>query len=681
MSNVEEPIRILCIEDNRGVARLFQRHLERAGHEVDLAHDGDDGLAKLRTSTFDVVVVDHVMPGMTGLDVLRALVETDGLPPTVMVTGAGDEETAVAAMKLGAVDYVVKDVDGGYLQLLPSVIERVLEKRRLMDERQEALDALHRSERLYRMVVENTSDVILLQDEAGRAAFINEAGLNFTGFDEDDIVGKPLAEFLPPDIRAAHLARRQRRLAGDRAGFVYDSAFINAAGRRVAVTVRSTPIVVDGAYRGDLLVARDMTEIQAMRERMEQQDRLAALGQLTSGVAHSFRNLLNTIILNAEMDLRKPSLPPDVARSLRTILTESRRASDLVQQMLDFSSRAMIRREPIDLGPFVAEFVEGLGNRFPDDVRVSLVQELSGPDASFVASVDRSRLQQALANLADNALDAMPQGGELRVELSRVELGADELPPAAEMLPAFGGPGPAAPGGREWIRLVVSDTGTGMTEDVRSKAFSPFFTTKDVDQGVGLGLSQVYGIVRQHEGTIHVETAPGEGTAFTIHLPAHVEDPAPDPGGGRPGHERPGHESQGHARPAQERPAVLLVADDERVRDRGEQILSSLGHPALTAHTAHEALAMCRVPRWETAGRRRVGIILFDLDLEGRSPESVLAELRRHRPGIQVLALTESGLPDAEREELLALGFQGVVAKPLDKGALAQAVGEALGDH
>lgn len=667
MSDSDQITRILCMEDNPGVARLFQRHLERAGYTVDLACDGHDGLAKLDASAYDVVIVDQQMPGMTGLDVIRSLVDADALPPTVMVTGAGDEETAVAAMKLGAEDYLVKDVDGGYLRLLPSVIERVLAKRRLVEERREAVDALRRSERLYRTVVENTSDVILLQDEAWRVVFINEAGLAYTGFDEGRMLGKPVAEFLPPDIRAAHLHRRERRLSGDWANFTYDSAFINAAGQRIEVTVRTSPIIVDGSYRGELLVARDMTEIQAMRARLEQRDRLAALGQLTSGVAHSFRNFLNTIMLHAEMDLRRPGLSSEVARSLRTILQESHRASDLVQQMLDFSSRAMIHREPVDLGSLVAAFVEKTSCRVPDDVHISLVQRLSAGDGPLVASVDGSRLRQALTNLADNARDAMPQGGELRFELSRVELGPDEAPPAAEMLPLFGGPATAVPPGGEWIRLVVADTGTGMTEALRSQVFSPFFTTKDVDQGTGLGLSQVYGIVRQHGGTVHLASTPGEGTTVTIHLPAHLEVESTASSTGPP---------RGHA--ADSKQTVLLAAADEAVRDAGERALSTLGYPVLTAHSMNEALAMCQAPRWAREGRR-IGLVLLDLDLVETSPERVAVELRRYQPGVTILGLTERGTLHADRDELRDAGFAAILPTSSAYTEFARAAEEALG--
>ena len=649
------------MEDNPGVARLFQRHLERAGYSVDLAHDGHDGLARLDALAYDVVIVDQQMPGMTGLDVIRSLVAANALPPTVMVTGAGDEETAVAAMKLGADDYLVKDVDGGYLRLLPSVIDRVLQKRQLVQERQEAVDALRRSERLYRTVVESTSDVILLHDEAGRIAFINKAGLSFTGFDEAEMLGQPVAEFLPPDIRAAHLKRRERRASGDWDSFAYDSAFFNAAGQRIDVTVRATPVIVDAAYQGELLVARDMTEIRAMRERLEQQERLAALGQLTSGVAHSFRNLLNTIILNAEMSMRKPGLPLDVARDLRSILKESRRASDLVQQMLDFSSRAMINREPTHLGALVAEFVETLSARVPDDIRVYFGQELSGADQSWVAPVDRSRLRQALANLADNALDAMPHGGDLRFALSEVELQPDEAPPAADVLSLFGGPDAAAVSGGQWIRLVVSDTGTGMTEDVRSQLFSPFFTTKDVDQGIGLGLSQVYGIVRQHGGTIDVETEPGQGTTFTIHLPSRPDAETPGAAKKRPGE------------------TALLVAEDRSLRDAAEHALSALGYPVLTALSAQEAVPMCQTGRWAGSRSDRIGIVVLDVTVLEDCPEKMITELRRHRPGVKVIALVEDDTTEEERHQLLEAGCLSLVGRSCELAELAQALERAAG--
>ncbi len=667
--------RVLCMEDDPGVARLFQRYLERAGYIVDLAHDGQEGLAMTDVNVYDVVIIDHLMPGHTGLEVIRTLGERDALPPTIMVTGAGDEETAVEAMKLGADDYLVKDVDGGYLSLLPTVIERVLEKRELVEEREQALQALRESERQYRMLVETTGDAIFLHDERGRITFVNQAALSFSGFTEDEVLGQSIVDFLPPDEQARLAERQEKRLAGDREEYVYEAAFLNQAGKRVEVNVRSTPILEGDAFKGELIVARDITALKEMEEQLQRQEHLATLGQLASGIAHSFRNLLSTIILYAEMDLRNSDLPPRVSQNLATILKESQRASDLVQQILDFSSQAMIRREPVELAALLRDLTTEWLSTMPEDIDVTLSCETRPDGSPIIASVDAPRLRQALTNLATNARDAMPRGGELRVELSSIHLGPDETLPTTDKPSLSVPPHVGRIEGGTWVHLTISDTGIGMTESVRSRLFTPFFTTKDVDRGTGLGLPQVYGIVRQHEGAIDVETAPGEGTIFTIYLPLHGEEMSDDDRSSAPAKAEASSGEDAGRRGT----IILLVADRDRTQRLGEQTLRSLGYRVAIASNGREALALCQSPRWSSRKGDRVAVAVVDLDTPGVEAATFVEDLQRARPGIDALAMTKTLSPGAEEHFLREVGFAGVVPKPLEPDQLLQALQGVLG--
>jgi signal transduction histidine kinase len=245
--------------------------------------------------------------------------------------------------------------------------------------------------------------------------------------------------------------------------------------------VQISPLGGSPGSRRWVLVLDDVTEAREVQLRAQLQDRLAAIGQLAAGIAHDFNNLLAVIVLHAEMGLLQPEVSPRLRDYMDTILKQAVRAGDLVQQVLDFSRRAVLERRPLRLGPFVAEQVRLLARTLPESIAVCFADE----EVDYTVSADPTRLQQVIVNLALNARDAMPDGGDLCLTLEQVVVdGADESP-----LPELG------PG--IWVRLCVKDTGTGIPSHVLPHIFEPFYTTK-APLGTGLGLAQVHGIVKQH---------------------------------------------------------------------------------------------------------------------------------------------------------------------------------------
>ena len=253
--------------------------------------------------------------------------------------------------------------------------------------------------------------------------------------------------------------------------------------------------------------------LEEYEERIHQLDRLAVVGQMAGGIAHDFGNFLTTNIFHLELLLNDPRLPPELVPTVETVLDGAHRTAQLVRQILDFSRRTTLRSQPIDVVAFVDEIATILRRTLPESIR--LVVDVSPEE--IVASIDPARMEQVLMNLALNARDAMPEGGELRISLSRVEVEPGTSPPIVEISLAETQPVEMPSG--NWVCLSVSDTGTGITEDVRLRLFEPFFTTKG-EEGTGLGLAQVYGIVRQHDGHIGVETEISRGTTFRVYLPA-----------------------------------------------------------------------------------------------------------------------------------------------------------------
>ncbi|MBN1487022.1 MAG: response regulator [Anaerolineae bacterium] len=389
-----------------------------------------------------------------------------------------------------------------------------------------------------------------------------------------------------------------------------------------------------------------LAKLKDAQEQMRRQERLAAVGQLASGIAHDFRNLLTTIILYANMTLLKPELSPELAPNIETIISESKKAADLVQQILDFSSRSMLRVQAFDLENLIRDMLGMLRRTIPEHVTLSLHAD---PGNKYIIHADPARIQQALINLATNARDAQPNGGELHFELSCLEVGADSPPPVAEMRPGT------------WVCLAISDKGTGMTEEVRAHLFEPFFTTKAVGKGTGLGLAQVYGIVRQHKGYIDVAAELGQGTTFFIYLPAYEmgeevtqleEFPR-------------SHSSQGET--------LLFVEDNDNLRYVGQSILEALGYQVLTATNGREALEVYA----EAAGE--IDLVITDIVMPEMGGKALVQELQRRDPGLKALGIT--GYAEEKiTEDLDTAGFLDIIHKPFEIETLGRVIRRSLGN-
>ena len=515
------------------------------------------------------------------------------------------------------------------------------------------------------MLLNQIQDMVTATDLEGHITYVNQAECRAFGKPAEELIGDSVTTYGEDPERGATQQEiiHTTRTAGQWRGEVVN---VTVDGRKITLDSRVQLIRDEqGEPVGMLGISTDITERKAMERKLRQQERLAAVGQLASGIAHDFRNLLTTIILYAELPLRRDDLPPDLARNLRTIAGEAEKATDLVQQILDFSSSAMIDRQPLDLKPFVEDVLGILERTLPETMEIGL-EAGSGP---YVVMADPGRLQQAITNLATNARDAMPGGGELRLMLSRLQLAPGEAPPMTET-PGHTSPShPAGTEGGAWVRLTVSDTGTGMTERVQQHLFEPFFTTKDVGQGTGLGLAQVYGIVRQHGGAIDVETAPGEGTTFHLYLPAHEETEAAS-------EER--EEAAGPSGAPQGRgETILLVEDEEHVRRATRQMLEVLGYRVVTAANGREALALCQSPRWST-DRHAIDLVITDLVMPEMGGVELVRELSATRHGLKALGITGYALEEDDLTNLKASGFVSVIRKPFETEDLAAPIRRAL---
>lgn len=270
--------------------------------------------------------------------------------------------------------------------------------------------------------------------------------------------------------------------------------------------IYARPVMVDSVEtEGWVIVMHDVTEDLEAQQRQQQQEKLAAIGQLAAGVAHDFNNILTGIIGFAELNRVAPEVPAPVREDLGYIVRQGQRAAQLVRQLLDFARKNVLVKYPLDFGHFLEDTVEHLAKTMPANIQLDL--KLTPSQTNWMIKMDSGLIRQALTNLATNAIEAMPQGGYLEFSLSDFTLTPDQYPPCAEMQPD------------RWLVLTVTDTGVGMSPEVQKHLFEPFFTTKEVGQGPGLGLAQVEGIVKQHGGCIKVESQAGQGTTFTLYFP------------------------------------------------------------------------------------------------------------------------------------------------------------------
>jgi len=511
---------ILIVDDNEANRDVLALRLKRAGYDVDMAENGHQALEMMRAQAFDLVLLDIIMPEMDGYQVLERLKADPELRhiPVIVVSVLDDLGSVVKCIQMGAEDHLSKPFNQ---VLLKARIDATLEKKRLQAqeqaylrlrlerEKEAAEEALRGSEERYHALFERVPVGLYRSTPDGELLDANLALLQMMGFSDCQAFAQAskIDAYMDPENR-----RRFRTLM-ERKGAVrnFEAQLHRSDGAPIWVKV-DTLAVSDGNgevlyYEGSM---EDITERKRMEEQLRQQERLAAIGQLAGGIAHDFNNLMATILLSAQMALGKPDLHPDVMRYLETILAESRRAAKLVQQMLDFGRRSMINICPVDLLSFSKDVLGVLRRALAENIYLALDLPDTG-QGSYMVEADPVCIQQVLMNLALNAQDAMPDGGELRIGLSRMEVRPGETPPQATL---------GVPPG-EWICISVSDTGTGMTEEVQAHLFEPFFTTKEPGVGVGLGLAQVYGIVKQHQGHINVETTIGRGTTFRVYLPIY----------------------------------------------------------------------------------------------------------------------------------------------------------------
>jgi PAS domain S-box-containing protein len=394
-----------------------------------------------------------------------------------------------------------------------------------------------------------------------------------------------------------------------------------------------------------VITLRDVTLEREIQERVQMQNRLATVGQLAAGIAHDFNNIMAAIVVYADLLMMDASLSEASQEKLAVIQQQIQRASSLIRQILDFSRKSVMEKSKLDLLPFMKEMGKLLERTLPETMHIELIAE----DTEFTIEADPTRLQQVFMNLALNARDAMENSGDLTFHLEHIRYTRDKDPPVIDM-----------PTGN-WIRISVSDTGSGIPPENLTRVFEPFFTTKPVGQGTGLGLAQVYGIVRQHEGYLDVKSQVGKGTRFDIFLPALLT-------------EQMDHEITDDSRQLDGSGAtVLLVEDDITTRNALQNMLETQHFNVLLASNGTEALKIL------SADNHQIMLVISDIVMPEMGGIDLFTIMQIQWPHICMLLVTGHPLED-QVQKVLERGNIYWLQKPFTITEINKAIKKLLVD-
>jgi two-component system cell cycle sensor histidine kinase/response regulator CckA len=499
-------------------------------------------------------------------------------------------------------------------------------------------------EELFKLVSENAADMVAVVNVDGTRAYNSPSYQRLLGYSPEELQRTSAFEQIHPDdrskvVEAAEEAKRSGR------------------GRRVEyrmrhkdgnwVTLESTASVVrnsSGQIEKLVIVNRDITERKQLEEQLRLSQKIEAIGRLSGGIAHDFNNLLGVIIGYTEA-LQKRMRPEDPFReAIDEIQRAGKRAASLTQQLLAFSRKQVLEPRILDLNASVGEVEKMLGRLIGEHIDLALVLSKS----IGMVKADPTQIEQVVLNLAVNARDAMPQGGKLSIETANVEM--DE---ASATRPRYFVPG-------SYVLLKVTDTGCGMSPDVRAHVFEPFFTTKEKGKGTGLGLATVYGVIKQSGGYVLVESELGKGTTFEVYLPRVAAAP----------------ELTKVPRPSaklikKHQAAVLLVEDESSLRNLTRNVLQERGYTVYEAADAFQAL--------DIAKQSGIGIdlLLTDVIMPGMSGRALADALSNSRPETRVLYM--SGYTDGEIATQGVLDAEtSILRKPFTQDELIRRVEEVL---
>jgi two-component system, cell cycle sensor histidine kinase and response regulator CckA len=636
-------LRMLIVEDSENDLLLLLRELRRGGYVLDYVRVETAGemQAALDRQTWDIVIADYTLPRFSAPAALQLLQQQQQDLPFIIVSGTIGEETAVAAMKAGAHDYLLKD---NLARLVPAVARELREAQQRI-RRLEAEQALRESEERFRQLAENiTESVFWMSDPTAlEMLYVSPAYERIWG----RTCASLYANFMEW-IEAIHPEDRQQvqtnffehSLLGN-----YDEEYriMRPDGSIRWIRDRGFPIQdrMGIPYRV-VGIAEDITDRKLTEAVLRRTERLESLGTLTSGIAHDLNNVLTPIMGIVQLlPLKIVNIDEPTQRLLQVLNDSTRRGADLVKQILAFTRGVESKPTALQIGQLLVEIQKIVQQAFPKNIELSLTFRAGdGHDRSedlWPITADATMLHQVLMNLCVNARDAMPDGGTLSIVAENLAI--DEHYARMHLEAQAGA----------YVLVTIADTGMGIPPEILDRIFDPFFTTKDIGKGTGLGLSTVVGIIKSHHGWIDVDSQVGRGTRFRVYLPAtdtRVDTPtiatAPRSGQGE----------------------LILVVDDEvAIQEVTKATLEAYGYQVMTANDGIEAIAIY------AEHRQTIEVVLMDMMMPSLDSATIVRTLCKLNPQVQIIAM--SGLATSETvKNTMKEGVKAFLAKPFTASEL-----------
>ncbi len=506
-------------------------------------------------------------------------------------------------------------------------------------ERKKAESALKESEQRFRCLGENSPEIIYTLGQDGAFTYVNPAWEKVLGHSVDEVAGKYFVNFSPEEevkkyVRLFKQIRDGKETLRDISG-----TLLNKDGSPRLFSLSGAPnLGPDGSVTGMVGLLKDVTEERSLQAQLQQAQKMEAIGTLAGGVAHDFNNLLQAVLGYSDLLLLHQAAGDPGRAKIFEIKKAAARGAELAQQLLTFSRKVESKLRPTDLNHEVGQVYRLLERVVPKMIKI----ELRLGEGLRTVNADPAQVEQVLMNLAVNARDAMQDGGKLIIETRNALLSDRYCKTHLGLEPG------------EYVLISVSDTGHGMDKETMASIFEPFFTTKETGKGTGLGLAMVYGIIKNHGGSITCYSEPFEGSIFKIYLPA-IEQQAEAP------------DIKEETVPAGGNETLLLVDDDEVILELGDEMLSEFGYKVITASDAENALSFYR------ESQMKIDLVVLDLIMPGMGGKKCLEELLKINPLAKVI-IASGYSADGHAQEALKMGACDYICKPYDISQMLKTV-------